>query len=37
MVEIGPNLMKAMIETSGLSVLVVAIITVLMYKLIQGS
>ena len=35
MVEIGPNLMKAIIETSGniAGVSVVAIIAVLMYKL----
>ena len=39
MIEIGPNLMKAIIETSGniAGVSVVAIIAVLMYKLITGE
>ena len=39
MIEIGPNLMKATIETSGnvAGVSVVAILAVLMYKLISGE
>ena len=39
MVEIGPNLMKAIIETSGnvAGVSVIAILAILMYKLMTGE